>query len=321
MIFEKQILAMYKGMAYTRCDDNGTAYYFSAKDFPSLKFEAFEFPSSLGHNLSGKIYYYGEMRCDRIIVFDHGFGGGHLSYMKEIEILCKNGYTVVAYDHTGCMESGGENPNGMAQSLCDLNDCITAVRADARFENSDISVMGHSWGGFSTLNIVALHPDISHIVVLSGFVSVKMLIDSYFGGIMKGYRSAIMRLEREANPRFVEFSAVESLKNSKAKALLIYSDNDMMCRKNPHYDALTAALSDKENVRFMLVSGKGHNPNYTRAAVEYLGEYTKRRAKLLKKGALTNAEDRERFVSSFDWNRMTEQDEQVWSEILAHLEN
>ncbi len=27
MIFEKQILNLYKGMAYTRCDDNGTAFY------------------------------------------------------------------------------------------------------------------------------------------------------------------------------------------------------------------------------------------------------------------------------------------------------
>ena len=35
MIFEKQVLAMYRGMMYTRCDDNGTAYYFSADDFPA----------------------------------------------------------------------------------------------------------------------------------------------------------------------------------------------------------------------------------------------------------------------------------------------
>ena len=37
MIFEKQIVNMYKGMLYTRCDDTQTVFYFSQKDFPKLK--------------------------------------------------------------------------------------------------------------------------------------------------------------------------------------------------------------------------------------------------------------------------------------------
>ena len=39
MIFEKQIVNAYRGMAYTRCDDNGTAFYFSAEDFEGLSRE------------------------------------------------------------------------------------------------------------------------------------------------------------------------------------------------------------------------------------------------------------------------------------------
>ena len=46
MIFEKQIVNMYRGMAYTRCDDNGTAYYFSADDFAGLHKESYRFKSS-----------------------------------------------------------------------------------------------------------------------------------------------------------------------------------------------------------------------------------------------------------------------------------
>ena len=37
MIFEKQVVNLYRGMSYTRCDDNGTAYYFSAEDFQGLQ--------------------------------------------------------------------------------------------------------------------------------------------------------------------------------------------------------------------------------------------------------------------------------------------
>lgn len=319
MIFEKQILNIYRGMAYTRCDDNGIAFYFSTKDFAGLNNETYQFKSSKGHTLQGYIYYYDGYIEDRLIIFEHGFGGGHLSYMREIEMLCKEGYRVFAYDHTGCMTSGGETPNGMAQSLCDLNDCISTLKADLRFSNLDISVMGHSWGGFSTLNITALHPSISHIVVFSGFVSVEMLVNAYFAGPLKFYRKAIMSLERESNPEFIKFNAIETLKNSKAKALLIYSDNDMLCSKKVHYDALENGLSDCKNVKLMLEKGKGHNPNYTADAVAYLGEYVSAKNKLTKQKKLVTDEQKKEFVNSFDWDKMTKQDERVWSAIFEHL--
>lgn len=321
MIFEKQILKIYKGMAYTRCDDMGTAFYFSAEDFNGLHKEEYAFKSSAGHNLKGYIYSYDNPIQGRLVVFDHGFGGGHRSYMREIEMLCSHGYRVFAYDHTGCMESGGETPNGMAQSLRDLNDCIAAIKADKRFEGLDLSVMGHSWGGFSTLNIAALHPDISHIVAMSGFVSVEMLINSYFGGILKPFRKCVMELEKQANPEFVKFNAVESLKKSSAKILLIYSDNDKKCAKTPHFDALNAALSGKSNVRLMLVKNKGHNPNYTEDAVKYLESYIALLTKKMKEKELATKKQKVDFVASFDWKRMTEQDKNVWSEIFKTLDS
>lgn len=321
MIFEKQVLNAYRAMAYTRCDDTGVAYYFSIKDFPGLLSEEYDFISSRGDTLRGYLYYYENPTPARLVVFDHGFGGGHLSYMKEIELLARRGYLVFAYDHTGCMRSGGESPNGMAQSLCDLNDAILQIKSDGRFSGFDISVVGHSWGGFSTMNISALHPEISHVAVISGFVSVELLISSYFGGLMKGYRRAVMALEREANPYFVNFSGIESLKNSSAKALLIYSADDKMCKKNPHYDRLAAELSDRPDTELLLLDGRGHNPNYTADAVGYLGEYLKERARLLKRGGLSTKEERERFVASFDWDRMTAQDGAVWQKIFAFLES
>ncbi len=318
MIFEKQVVSMYKGMMHTRCDDTETVFYFSAEDFPGLKKEAYSFKASEGHTLQGYIYSYDNPKEGRLIVFDHGFGGGHRAYMKEIEKLCGHGYTVFAYDHTGCMESGGATPKGLAQSLCDLNDCIGAIKSDKRFEGLDLSVMGHSWGAFSTLNISALHPDITHIVAMCGFVSVEEMIKSFFSGLMKGYRKAVLALEKESNPRFSKFNAVESLANSRTSALLIYSEDDKMCRR-VHYDLLKEGLSHKENVHFLFVTGKGHNPNYTKEAEKLLGDFSKARAKLLRKKSLSK-EEKEGFVASFDWNKMTIQDENVWELIFDHLD-
>ena len=319
MLFEKQIVNMYKGMMHRRCDDVETVSYFSPEDFPGLKVVEKSFTASAGHTLCGWFYEYDNAMPERLIVFDHGFGGGHLAYIKEIEKLCKHGYKVFAYDHTGCMKSGGETPNGLAQSLCDLNDCITMLKGDERFAAYDISVMGHSWGAFSTLNITALHPEISHIVAMCGFVSVEEMIGTFFSGIMKGYRKAVLALERESNPKFIEFNAVETLKNSKTKALLIYSENDQTCRRK-HYDILKSGLEGKENVKFLFVQNKGHNPNYTEDAVRYLGEFGKARAKLARKKNASK-EEKARFVASYDWERMTAQDESVWQKIFDHLDN
>ena len=318
MIFEKQILNIYKGMMFTRQDDTETVFYFSAEDFEGLHVRPYSFKARAGHTLNGYIYNYDDPRPERLIVFDHGFGGGHRAYMKEIERLCRQGYTVLSYDHTGCMESEGENPGGLSNSLSDLNDCITAIKNDECFSGYDISVMGHSWGAFSTLNISALHPEISHVVAMCGFVSVEEMIKTFFSGILKGYRGAVLSLEKESNPKFAEYCAVDSLKESKVKALLIYSENDQLCQK-VHYDILYGALGDRENIRFMLVEDKGHNPNYTKEAVELLSEFTKARAKLLKKKKLSQ-EEKTRFVAGFDWHKMTEQDESVWEKIFAHLE-
>lgn len=320
MIFEKAVLKAYQTMAYTRCDDTGTAFYFSNKDFPRLHQKPFSFYATAGHLLQGYFYYYDHTIPHRIIIFEHGFGGGHRSYMKEIERLCRAHYLVFAYDHTGCMESGGSDTNGMAQSLCDLNDCIHALQSNSQLKQFDISVVGHSWGGFSTLNISAIHPEISKIVVLSGFISVPSLIDSYFGGILKGFRKSILEIEEKANPVFVKYNAIESLAKSNVEALLIYSDNDTLCKKEAHYDPLYRQFSTKKNIHFHLVHHKGHNPNYTEQAVKYLETYLSQKRKQAKHKLLETTEQKDKFVSSFDWNKMTEQDEEVWSLILKHLE-
>ncbi len=321
MIFEKQVLNMYKGMMHTRCDDKGIAYYFSAKDFPGLQVEEYLFKSSKGHDLQGYIYNYDDPIEGRLIVFDHGFGGGHRSYMREIEMLCKHGYRVFAYDHTGCMESGGESPNGLAQSLCDLNDCLEAIKEDVRFNDLIVSVMGHSWGGFSTMNISALHPEISHVVSMSGFVSVELLVGSFFGGILKCYRKPVLELEKKSNPEFVSFNGADSLLNTNAKVLLIYSDNDKLVRRDTHFAALEKGLANKDSITLMLVRNKGHNPNYTEDAVKYLAEYSALLQKKNRKKELETPEQKKQFVDSFDWWRMTEQDQKVWDGIFECLDN
>ncbi len=315
MIFHKKIEDIYRSRLFVRYDDTGVVSYFSHEDFPGLFAEKYSFFSSHGYPLVGYFYHYASPRRDRLIIFEHGMGGGHRSYMKEIEKLCSAGYLVFAYDHTGCMESGGENTGGFAQSLCDLDDCLKALKAVSDLNTDDISVVGHSWGGYSTLNIAALHPDVKRIVVFSGLVSIKRMLEQNFGGILRGYRKHIKKLEQEQNPDYADYDAVQTLANADVRALLVYSDNDPIIQKKFHYDALWEALSSRERIEFLLTKNKGHNPNYTEDAVAYLGEM----AAVLKKSPPATEEEKAAFRASYDWHRMTAQDDAVWTRILDFL--
>ena len=319
MIFEKQVEEAFDKAVRVRCDDMGTAYYFSADDFSGLQKESYVFENQKGDRLQGYFYHYDSPKPYRIVVFDQGMGGGHRSYMKEIERLARDGYLVFSYDHTGCMESQGAHINGFAQSLADLHAALSVLEKDPNYSAYTFSVVGHSWGGYSTLNIAALHPEITHVVAISGFLSVDRMLRQTFGGIMKPYYQRMRDAEHNANPDFADYTAEKSLSEYRGKALVIHSADDRVVHSKDHFRVLKRALGDHENIRFLEVNGKGHNPNYTEDAVRYKDAYLAELKSEGKRGALATEDSKRAFVSKFDWNRMTAQDEAVWAEILSTL--
>ncbi len=309
----------YRKTVYTRADDNGCVVYFTAEDFEGLHREEYPFPSSLGHTLAGAFYYYDGFDENRLIIFEHGMGSGHTGYMTEIERLCRAGYRVFAYDHTGCMSSGGETTNGFAQSLRDLDDAIKALKADGKYSSLPLSVVGHSWGGFSTLNISALHPDIEKCVAMSGFISVEQILRGFFRGPLAPFLKKILALEKNSNPDYADYNALETLKGTKTEMLIIHSDDDKTVSVKNSLDLLERELSGRADIRLSRLTGKNHNPNYTADAVKYKDKFFAEYQKALKKKALVTEEDKKAFREKYDWKRMTAQDETVWAEILDFL--
>ena len=310
---------IYRSMVYNRADDNGCVFYFTADSFEGLHREEYSFPSSLGHTLAGAFYYYDGFNENRLIIFEHGMGSGHTGYMTEIERLCREGYRVFAYDHTGCMNSGGESTHGFVQSLRDLDDAVKALKADEKYSSLPISVIGHSWGGFSTMNIPALHPDIEKCVAMSGFVSAQQILKGFFKGILSPFYKKILTIETKSNPEYIGYSALETLKNTKTKMLIIHSDDDKTVSAANNFDLLEKELSARENISFLRLNGKNHNPNYTDDAVKYKDKFFAEYQKALRKKTLVTDTDKKTFKEKYDWKRMTAQDEKVWAVILNFL--
>lgn len=318
MLFEKKVVNFILGQLLTRQDNAQGIFYFSPEHFPGLHAKAHDFKSHKGHDLKGYFYCYDGADPKKLVVFDHGMGNGHRAYMREIETLCRLGFLVYSYDHTGCMASGGKHIGGFAQSLADLDDCIKHLKHEPFLAGREICVVGHSWGGFSTMNIGAIHTEVKKIVSMSGFVSVERVVKQMLGPL-KAYAPAVVKAEQLENPRHSRYNALESLEKTKAKVLLIYSEDDKTVLKKEHYDPLYIKFCDSDHVEFLLLNGKNHNPSYENESVVYKDDFFAQFQKAVKKGRLDTPEVREEFFGQFDWWFMTKQDMQVWQAIANHL--
>ena len=311
----------YRQAVNSRVDDDGTVFYFSVADFIGLRREAFAFPSVCGHTLRGYFYWYDRCKKDRLIVFDHGMGSGHRGYMTEIELLARRGYLVFAYDHTGCMESDGEGMGGFTQSLKDLNDALTALKAHAVYGGLPISVIGHSWGGYAVLNIAAYHPDVTHIVAMAGFLSLETALSQFFRGPLAYFGKRMYAKALADDPEFASANAIAALARTEAKVLVMHSKDDKTLSFAKNFSVLQKTFGKRENFTFLFMKGKNHNPNYTADAVAYKDEFFKIYQKVKKNGELTTADEKTAFIRNFDWRRMTRQDLRVWRMIYQTLES
>lgn len=69
----------------TRCDGDPSLRYFTHEDFDGMRAQPVSFPSDRGQLLRGAVYTCGRDETPvGLVVFAHGMGGGHLSYMTEI---------------------------------------------------------------------------------------------------------------------------------------------------------------------------------------------------------------------------------------------
>lgn len=103
-----------------------------------------------------------------LIVLAPGFNAGADSYISQIETLLKSGWSVFAFDPTGCANSGGDSTVGFAQEVLDLEATLKYVESCARFGYNDIVLLGHSRGGYAACLMLSRGFDISAVVSISG---------------------------------------------------------------------------------------------------------------------------------------------------------
>ncbi len=305
-----------------RYDDTGYLRYFCAADFPDLNDEPFSFPSG-PYRLAAHWYSCGEPREGELVIFCHGIGGGHRSYMQEIFALCRRGYRVLAYDNTGCFASEGPDIISMSHSLADLDACLCFLKREGIFQRyARVFAVGHSWGGFAAGNIASWHEGIDKAVVISGFISTERLLEDNLGGVAPPLRKTVLKrlcaFERNAAPDYFDACTLDAVNARKTRFLFAHSEDDPMVRYDRHTGYLREHVDDP-SVRWMICDGRKHNPNYTPDAVAYMNGMFDAFNQGVKEGKLKTLEEKQDYFKDADWRRMTAQDEAFWDEIAAFL--
>ena len=320
MLFSKIIKKKFDAVL-GRYEGDPAFRYPRLEDFPELKHKNLDI---LGDNdvlLKGAFYFYGDMKPEKLIVFDHGIGAGHLAYLKEIDVLAKNGYTVYSYDHTGCASTRGTGILGFAQGVNDLDHVLTALQSDPRFAGVPRQIMGHSWGAYSCMNAAALHPEVTHVVSLAGFLSARTLVEQYIPKMFLKYSEEVMERERQHNPRYADLDARESMKKSGAKLMHLQSHDDMMVKFELACEPLQEALKGRPHTEFVILDRRGHDPQRTEAACAAYTAMAEEEKRLQKKNQLTADDQIARFQSRQNWVQIEEQDPEIWRQILNFLRN
>lgn len=303
----------YKKNFIIRYDYESYLKYFSSKDFDGLKAEKISFKSIHGDILKGNIYYYDGYDKDKLIVFVHGIGPGHLSYMREIEYLCKNNFRVLAYDMTGTGMSDGDTIYGLSEALADLDYALDYVWSSEELKNLEISVIGHSLGAYASLNIAYYKPNIKNIVAISGFESLSTLANSF--GVKN---DELLNYEKSVNPGYAISLGIEAIDAYKGNMLIIHSNDDNMVNPIVGINYIKELTANK-NVKYLLVDSKGHNPNYKETAVMYMASTMKDFNTKVQTGLIKTEQEKIKYFQNVDFYKMTEQDENIFSQIIDIL--
>ena len=309
------IIRNYHKQSIHRYDDLGYIKYFNVSDFPNLLKKEITF-TSCGNLLHGYFYNYPNPTKENLVIFCHGLGGGHLSYMKEIELICKQGYTVFSYDVTGCFSSSGKDIRCLSQSLVDLDNAIKYLKDNNVYNTyKGIFVIGHSWGGYASCNIGKFHNDIKKIVDMSGFVSVNTIINDSIpkSFIKKMIVKKIMSFEKKQAPRYFDANITNDGLNPNIDYLFVQSTDDFVV---PFKSNIGLVKNKYPNSSFIIFDNKGHQPSYTVEGSRYLNEVFNNYNKLLKEKKIKTLDEKKEYFSHVDWDKATEQDTHFWNQVF-----
>ncbi len=215
-------------------------------DFVSSR-ETLSFPS--GENqLSGYLYRAQSNDKNSLIILLHGHNSCSDGYLWQIKELNDLGWSVMAFDSTGCCDSEGDSSVGFPQKIKDLNSALNYVEKNSRFGYNNIVLLGHSLGGYAACCALSFDYDIDAVVSISGINSAMEAAigsaEGYVGPLAWGnygflwlYQALLFGAEK------TNLRASDSISSSNVPVLIVNGENDKTAPLEK-----TSIISHKEEI-------------------------------------------------------------------------
>ncbi len=312
MFFKDKVDKAYKAMFGYRLDADPGLYYFDWRDLDGMKRDDFSFTNRFNEILRGGLYHLDNCEHkDTLVIFSHGYGGGHNSYIKEIYHIVKAGYRVLAIDAAGCIESEGTGLRGFNQQTSDTIDLLSYLKSLDEYKDLKIDLVGHSMGGYTSLNILNYVDGINKVVSLAGPVSFKHME----GPLVTFFISKEAdRLEAETLPGFGKYTALDGAKKKGGtKILFIQSKDDPVVKWK--YSGKIFAKVKNPNLSTIFIDGAGHQTCFTKEAAIHFNEF------LVKYKKCKTLEEKLALKEVSDWNAICDHDVNTMSLITDFLKD
>ena len=238
--------------------------------FEGLERTRYEFPSNKGQTIVG----YNYQKTDKpkaLIIFAHGFGGDHNYYKPLINSLASRDYWVFAFDATGTGESDGDSMIGLEQHIIDLEYTLKFIQSEPAFKNLGISLVGHSWGGYAAAALLNLNPDVSSIVLFSGFSNAYDLesnrLRNMVGGIGNLALPYLKIIQMSKFGKYESFTGLSGLEKSSTPGLMIASENDTIVNPEFGYKLYQKNLPESR-LEYIILNKRGHATYWTDEALQ-----------------------------------------------------
>ena len=193
----------------------------------------------------------------------------------------------------------------------DVMDLLDYLKID-----KPIVLVGHSLGGYTSLNIINQRKDIDRAVVIAPFIDMKSLLNVFTKSNF--ITKHLLKYEKKVNTKYYPIDNIKYLKNTKDKLFIIQSDDDGMI---PYSISLQVVESlNNPNLKLLRMSGRKHNPTYKDSAVKYMSEVFGSFELLIKNKVIKTKEDRIDYFKNVSIDMLTEQDENLYNQIIAFIE-
>lgn len=260
-----------------RCEGDPALRYFTHEDFGDMDARPVAIPSDRGQLLRGAVYTCPAAEPAGLVIFAHGMGGGHLSYMTELHTLARAGFAALAYDNTGTMSSEGKSLGSFYQAARDLRAALAFARGEGKWPPDKIVLAGHSWGGYAVCQTLAREEEnVAGAVAFSPPDSPAAAIcDSMrelLGVPMGWLRPALAAASIAAGGWDARHGSAAALaRTERVPVLLLHGDADTSVRLQ-NSPLSRAAVREKDNITAVLYPGRGHNVYQTAESERYLRE-------------------------------------------------